>query len=201
MHLHIHENTPNKRHILKCVECLSQDGTIIYPTDTVYSYGCSIYSSKGVENIRRIKQRPKGKHFTIVLDDFAALHKYVRNISNSAFKIIKKAAPGPYTFIFQASKIVPKLLLSRQKTIGIRIPDCQFALSLVSELGEPIISTSVDTTDGTYMVEPKELEKQCRNCVDIVCDSGPKISEASTVIDFSSGAMQVLREGKGEIFF
>jgi len=201
MHFYIHEDTPNKRHIAQCVETLNSNGIIIYPTDTVYSYGCSIHSSQAIEQITRIKNRDRKKPFTIVLDDFAQLHQYVRNISNSAFKIIKKATPGPYTFIFQASKIIPKLMLTKQKTIGIRIPDNIFARELVLKLGHPIISTSVDSIDGSYIVEPEELAKECWNCVDIICDAGPKKSELSTVVDFSQDETQILREGKGDIFF
>ncbi|MFW5807629.1 MAG: L-threonylcarbamoyladenylate synthase [Spirochaetota bacterium] len=201
MQLYIHEDTPNRRHISMCVDVLAADGIIIYPTDTVYSYGSSILSAKAIERIQRIKNREKNKPFTIILDDFTTLHQYVRNISNTAFKIIKKATPGPYTFIFPASRIVPRLLLTRQKTIGIRIPDNIFARELVTALGHPLISTSVDSADGEYIVEPAELEKECRNCVDIICDAGPKQSAVSTIVDFSSDEMQILREGKGEVFF
>jgi len=114
---------------------------------------------------------------------------------------MKKSLPGPYTFVFKASRLVPKIAISQQKTIGVRIPDNNVAREIVRALGRPIISASVSTAAGEYIIEPDDLEKVYRNEVDLVIDCGPKISEPSTVVDFSDGDMRIIRKGKGELFF
>lgn len=197
----IHEDNPQKRLIQKVCEVMVQGGVIIYPTDTVYAYGCDVNDKRAIEKIYRIKGIKKNKPLSFIFADFDGLHRYVRNISDQSFKIMKKAIPGPYTFIFKATKLVPKIAITNQKTIGVRIPDNHIARELVREMGRPIMSTSVNTGDGQYIVEPRGLEKVYRNEVDLVIDAGPKISEPSTIIDFTSGYPEILREGKGKIFF
>lgn len=197
----INEQNPQKRLIDKAREFLSHGGVIIYPTDTVYAYGCDIKDKRAIERIYRIKKIPRNKPLSFIFSDISELHEYVRNISDPAFKIMKKALPGPYTFIFKASKLVPKVAITNQKTIGVRIPLNNVALDLVRALGRPIISASVNTSGGSYIVEPNDLEKVYRNEVDLVIDCGPKLSEPSTVVDFSDGDMKIVRRGKGEIFF
>ena len=197
----IHEDNPQKRLIQKVCEVMVQGGVIIYPTDTVYAYGCDVNDKRAIEKIYRIKGIKKNKPLSFIFDDIDGLHRYVRNISDQSFKIMKKAIPGPYTFIFKATKLVPKIAITNQKTIGVRIPDNHIARELVREMGRPIMSTSVNTGDGQYIVEPRDLEKVYRNEVDLVIDAGPKISEPSTIIDFTSGYPEILREGKGKIFF
>ncbi len=197
----INEDNPQKRLISKAREILEQGGVIIYPTDTVYAYGCDINDKKAIEKIYRLKSISKNKPLSFIFADISELHEYVRNISDNAFKIMKKAFPGPYTFVFKASKLVPKIAITNQKTIGVRIPDNNIALDLVRALGRPIMSASVSTSSGEYIIEPSDLEKRYRNEVELVIDAGPKISSPSTVIDFSEDRMKILREGKGEIFF
>ncbi len=197
----VNEQNPQKRLIHKAVEILQQGGVIIYPTDTVYAYGCDIKDKRAIERIYRIKKINRKKPLSFIFTDISSINDYVRNISDPAFKVMKKALPGPYTFIFQASKLVPRIVITNQKTIGVRIPDNNIALALVEELGRPILSASVNTVSGEYIVEPKELESVYRNEVDLVLDSGPRVTEPSTVVDFSSGQSVIIREGKGEIFF
>jgi tRNA threonylcarbamoyl adenosine modification protein (Sua5/YciO/YrdC/YwlC family) len=201
MHLLVHEDTPNKRHIALCLYALREGGIIVYPTDTVYSYGCSLESYKSVEKIRRAKNRDKTHYFSIVLNSIAEINTYARNVSNSAYKIIKKLTPGPYTFILHSSKVVPKLLQSKQKTIGIRIPDNHFARQLVEELGMPIISTSVDTAEGEYTIDLEDTKETLLKVADIICDAGQKESDLSTVVDLTGDEPVVLRQGKGPVFF
>jgi tRNA threonylcarbamoyl adenosine modification protein (Sua5/YciO/YrdC/YwlC family) len=197
----INEQNPQKRLIQKAKEMLEQGGVIIYPTDTVYAYGCDINDKRAIERIYRIKKIARNKPLSFIFSEVAEIHEYVRNISDVAFKIMKKALPGPYTFIFKASKMVPRIAITNQKTIGIRIPDNNVALDLVRALGRPIMSASVSMSSGDYIIEPGDLEKVSRNEVDLVIDCGPKISHPSTVIDFSEGKVSIVRRGKGELFF
>jgi tRNA threonylcarbamoyl adenosine modification protein (Sua5/YciO/YrdC/YwlC family) len=197
----INEQNPQKRLIEKAVEVLKQGGVIVYPTDTVYAYGCDINDKRAIEKIYWIKRIGRNKPLSFIFSDISEISDYVRNISDRAFKIMKKALPGPYTLIFKATKLVPRVAITNQKTIGVRIPANNIALDLVRTLGRPIMSASVSTTTGDYIVEPRDLEKIYRNEVDLVIDAGPKISEPSTVIDLTEGTPVILREGKGEIFF
>jgi len=197
----INEQNPQKRLIDKAVEVLREGGVIVYPTDTVYAYGCDINDKRAIEKIYWIKKIGRNKPLSFIFSDISEISDYVRNISDKAFKIMKRAFPGPYTLIFKATKLVPKVAITNQKTIGVRIPDDKIALALVRTLGRPIMSASVNTANGEYIVEPKDLEKIYRNEVDLVIDAGPKISEPSTIIDLTEGSPVVIREGKGEIFF
>ena len=197
----INEENPQKRFIEKAVDVLEQGGVIIYPTDTVYAYGCDINDKRAIEKIYWIKNIGRHKPLSFIFSQISEISIYVRNISDQAFKIMKKAFPGPYTLIFKATKLVPKIAITNQKTIGVRIPDNNIALELVRTLGRPIMSASVNTAGGEYIIEPKDLEKIYRNEVDLVVDAGPKISEPSTVIDVTDGSPVIIRMGKGEIFF
>lgn len=197
----INEQNPQQRLIDKTVSILKDGGVIVFPTDTVYAYGCDIKDKGAIERIYRLKKMERNKPLSFIFKDISSMTDYTRNISDDAFKIMRKAFPGPYTFIFKASKLVPKTVLTNQKTVGVRIPDNNIALELVKTLGRPLLATSVSNRSGEYIVEPKDLEKIYRNEVDIVIDCGPKVSSPSTVVDMSGDIFRVLREGKGEIFF
>ncbi len=197
----INENNPQKRFIKKAKEILEEGGIIIFPTDTVYAYGCDINDKRAIERLYQIKRIPKNKPLSFIFSDISEISQYVRNVSDVAFKIMKKAFPGPYTFIFQASKLVPKIAITNQKTIGVRIPDNTIALELVQALGHPIMTASVSTKEGQYVIDPVDLDKEYRNAVDMVLSCGPKISDPSTVVDFSGGEIKIVRKGKGELFF
>lgn len=197
----IHEENPQERLIKKTCDVLEEGGVIIYPTDTVYAYGCDIKDKRAVERIYRIKKINRKKPLSFIFPDISSANEYVRNISNEAFKVMKKACPGPYTFIFNASKEVPRMVMTNQKTIGVRIPDNNIALALVKTLGRPILSASVNNAEGEYIIDPRDLEKVYRNEVDLVIDAGPKVSEPSTIVDFTGGSAEIIREGKGEMFF
>lgn len=197
----MNEQNPSQRHINKACDILEKGGVIIYPTDTVYAYGCDIKNKKAIEKIYRIKKIGKKKPLSFIFSDISSINNYAKNISNQAFKIMKKTFPGPYTYIFMASKLVPKIVVTNQKTIGVRIPDNNIALDLIRTLGRPIISAGVNTLEGEYIVEPGEIEKIYRNEVDLVINSGPKLSEPSTIIDLKDGSPKIIREGKGKFFF
>ncbi len=197
----INQENPQKRLIDKAVEILVQGGVIVYPTDTVYAYGCDINDKRAVERIYRLKKIDKRKPLSFIFPDISKINSYVRNISDTAFKIMKKATPGPYTFIYNASRLVPNIVITRQKTIGVRIPDNNIALELVRKLERPILSASINTGDSEYIFDPQELEKFIRNEVDLIIDGGPIVPEPSTVVDFTGNIPEIIREGKGEIFF
>ncbi len=197
----INEQNPQQRLINKAIDVLRQGGVIIYPTDTVYAYGCDINDKRAIEKIYWIKGIGRKKPLSFIFSQISEISSYVRNISDVAFKIMKKAFPGPYTLIFKATKLVPKIAITDQKTIGVRIPANNIALELVRAMGRPIMSASVNNASGEYIVEPKDLVKIYRNAVDLVIDAGPKISEPSTVIDLTEGEPIIIRQGKGEIFF
>jgi len=167
----------------------------------VYAYGCDINDKRAIERLYHIKRIPKNKPLSFIFSDISEISQYVRNVSDQAFKIMKKAFPGPYTFIFQASKLVPKIAITNQKTIGVRIPDNNIALELVQALGHPIMTASVSTKEGDYVIDPVDLDKEYRNAVDMILSCGPKASDPSTVIDFSGGDIKIVRKGKGELFF
>jgi len=197
----INEQNPQARLINKTIEILNEGGVIVFPTDTVYAYGCDIKDKRAIERIYRLKKMEKHKPLSFIFTDISEINGYARNISDDAYKIMKKAFPGPYTFIFKASKLVPKIVVTKQKTVGVRIPDNNIAIEIVKALGRPLLATSVSNTDGSHIVEPKDLEKIYRNEVDLVIDCGPKISSPSTIVDMSEDSIRIIREGKGEIFF
>jgi tRNA threonylcarbamoyl adenosine modification protein (Sua5/YciO/YrdC/YwlC family) len=197
----INEENPQLRLINKTKEILEEGGVIVFPTDTVYAYGCDIKDKRAIERIYRLKKMEKHKPLSFIFTEISEINDYARNISDDAYKIMKKAFPGPYTFIFKASKLVPKVVVTNQKTVGVRIPANNIAIEIVKALGRPLLATSVSNPNGNYIVEPKDLEKIYRNEVDLVIDCGPKISSPSTVVDLSEDTFRVIREGKGEIFF
>ena len=197
----INEQNPQARLINKTKEILEEGGVIVFPTDTVYAYGCDIKDKRAIERIYRLKKMEKHKPLSFIFTEISEINNYARNISDDAYKIMKKAFPGPYTFIFKASKLVPKVVVTNQKTVGVRLPANNIAIEIVKALGRPLLATSVSNPNGNYIVEPKDLEKIYRNEVDLVIDCGPKISSPSTVVDMSEDTFRVIREGKGEIFF
>ena len=197
----INEQNPQGRLINRAKEILEIGGVIIFPTDTVYAYGCDIKDKRAIERIYRLKKMDKHKPLSFIFTEISEINNYTRNISNEAYKIMKKAFPGPYTFILNASKLVPKFVVTNQKTVGVRIPDNNIAISLVKALGRPILATSVSDLNGEYILEPSDLEKKFKNEIDLVIDCGPKISSPSTIVDMTEDNFKIIREGKGELFF
>lgn len=199
--IRIYEENPNPKEIKRVVEVLRKGGLIIYPTDTVYGLGCDITNSKALERIARIKGIKLEKaDFSFVCADLSNLSDYVRQIDTPTFKILKRALPGPYTFILPGNNNLPKDF-KKKKTVGIRVPDNNIAIALVRELGNPIVSTSIHDDDELleYTTDPELMFEKWENLVDIVIDGGYGDNTASTVIDFSDGQPIVIREGKGSI--
>lgn len=197
----IYEENPNPREIAKVVKTLREGGLIIYPTDTVYGLGCDITNTKALEKIARIKGVKLEKaNFSFVCADLSNLSDYVRQIDNHTFKILKRALPGPYTFILPGNNNLPKDF-KKKKTVGIRVPANNIARELVIQLGNPIVSTSIHDEDELleYTTDPELIFEKWQNLVDIVIDGGYGDNTASTVIDLSEGEPVVVREGKGDV--
>lgn len=200
MLLKIFPENPNQRAIDQVLECLQDGGIIIYPTDTIYGIGCDIFKSKSVERITEILGDKKKKDaMTFICSDLSHLSDYTKPIPNNIFKTMKKALPGPFTFILEASNSVPKLLQSKKKTVGIRVPDNNIILEIVRQLGHPILSTSVKDDDEfvEYTTDPELIHERYGDLVDIVIDGGYGDNVPSTVVDCTNGELEIIREGKG----
>lgn len=195
------EENPNPKQIEKIGDVLRSGGLIIYPTDTVYGLGCDITNSKALQSIARIKGIKLEKaNWSFVCADLSNLSDFVRQIDSSTFKILKRALPGPYTFVLPGNNNLPKDF-KKKKTVGIRVPDNNIARALVNELGNPIVSTSIYDEDDIleYTTDPELIYEKWQNLVDIVIDGGYGGNIASTVVDLSGVEPEVLREGKGDL--
>jgi len=200
MIFNVNEDNPQKRLISQTVDILKKGGVIIYPTDTVYAYGCDPTQKKAIEKIYRLKNSNQKKPLSFIFKELGWIHEYVDRLPDSAFKAIKKLLPGPYTFILKGSKLIPKIVLTKQKTVGVRIPKNNIAIAIVEMLGRPILSASINNVEGEFIIEPQDLEKVYKNDVDLIIDSGPKGIEPSTIVDFTDG-IEIIREGKGDISY
>lgn len=198
MLFNINSQNPQMRLIRKAVEVLRDGGLVIYPTDTAYGLGCDLFNKKGIEKIYRIKRRSEKQPFSFVCADLKDISRYAR-VSDYAYKTMKRLLPGPYTFILEASRLVPKIILPKRQTTGIRVPDNRICLALVGELGQPVISTSVKDDDGELMTDPAEMERKFRHCVDLVIDGGIQASGQSSVINLVDDRTEVIRIGKGDV--
>ncbi|SHN05737.1 translation factor SUA5 [Polaribacter sp. KT 15] len=198
--IRIYNENPNPKEIAKVVKVLQAGGLVIYPTDTVYGLGCDITKPKALEKIAQIKGIKLEKaNWSFICNDLSHLSDYVKQIDSATFKILKRALPGPYTFILPGSKNLPKVF-KKKKTVGIRIPDNSIIRTLVQELGNPIVSTSIRDDDDVleYTTDPELIFEKWQNLVDVVIDGGYGGNEASTVIDLTEEP-EVIREGKGSL--
>lgn len=203
MLLRLNYDNPHPKDIQFIIDCLKNDGIIIYPTDTVYSIGCDITKPKAIEKLCRLKNiKPEKANFSFVCSDLSQLANYAKPISNSLFRVMKKALPGPYTFILEANNNVPKLLKQNKKTVGIRVPDNTICKVIITELGNPIITTSLHNQDDEimeYFVDPEVIHREYEKKVDIVIDGGFGNLYASTVLDCSEDEIVIVREGLGSL--
>lgn len=197
----IYEDKPSEAAIKKVVDVLKSGGIIIYPTDTVYGMGCDITNSKALERIAKLKGIKLEKaNFSFVCSDLSNISDYIKQIDTPTFKILKRALPGPYTFILPGNNDLPKEF-RKKKTVGIRVPDNNIALQIVRMLGNPIVSTSIHDEDEIieYSTDPELIFEKWQNKVDLVIDGGYGDNVASTVIDLSGYEPEIIREGKGSI--
>jgi tRNA threonylcarbamoyl adenosine modification protein (Sua5/YciO/YrdC/YwlC family) len=188
---------PQRRHILRVVEVLEAGNLVAYPTDSTYGIGCDLLNKRAIEKVYELKKKDRKKPVSVVCSDIPSLSRYAV-ISNSAYRILKKHLPGPYTFILPATPLVPKIMLTPRKTVGVRIPDNAIVQEIVAALGRPLISTSATLPDGTVLNEPSEIEKTFRGWIDIVIE-GDCPGAPSTIVDLTEEEPQLLRQGIGPV--
>ena len=200
MLIRLFNDNPNPKHIRQIVDLLENGAIIIYPTDTVYAMGCDIKASRSIEKIARFKGlNPKNPDLSLIFHDMSQLSEYTIIRDNNIFKLLKRNLPGPFTFIVQANNQIPKLFKNKKKTVGIRIPNNNIVLQLVSELGRPIITTSIHDPDEIieYTTDPELIHEKYSDFVDAVLDGGFGNNEASTIVDCTGDEIEIVRQGLG----
>jgi tRNA threonylcarbamoyl adenosine modification protein (Sua5/YciO/YrdC/YwlC family) len=197
----INPKNPERRKIGQVAEILRQGGVIGYPTDTIYGLGCSLFNKAAIQRVYDIKGKDhRQKLLSFICADLKDISQYAQ-VSNYAYKTMKKLLPGPYTFILSATRLVPKIMLSKRKTVGIRMPDNPICLALVRELGHPIITTSVSRPDEQLYNDPQEIHDRFKGRLDLVIDGGTVVAEHSTIVDLTGEAPEIMREGKGDVAY
>ena len=198
MLLKINPHTPPQRLINRVVKILDQGGVIAYPTDTYYGVGCDIMNKKAISRIYQIRQRKKTKPFSFVCSDLKNISHYAK-VSNYAYKTMRRLLPGPYTFILEGSRQVPKMMLTKRKTAGIRVPDHAICIKLVKGLGRPILSTSAKSPDNTDLFDPSLIHDYFGKRIDVVIDGGIVPGQPSSVISLIDDEPRVIRKGLGDV--
>ena len=190
--LAINAENPQNRLVKRVVEILEQGGLIAYPTDTFYGIGCDLYNKKGIRQIYRIKNRPLKKPFSFVCESLKGISQYAK-VSNYAYKTMKSLLPGPYTFVLEGTKLVPKIMLTQRKSVGIRVPDNRICLAIVEALGRPIISTSAEHDDTDA------IQDAYGTFLDVIIDGGIIYPNPSSVVSLIDDIPEVIRKGKGDV--
>ena len=197
--IEVHPSDPQPHRVHKIVERIRDGALIAYPTDSSYAFGCRIGDKKPIERIHRIRRTDKHHNFTLVCADLSEISVYAR-VDNWAYRLIKSLTPGPYTFILPATRQLPKMLQNpKRRTIGIRVPDHPLVTAMLDDLGEPIMSSTLSLPgDELPLTDPVEIEERIGHEVDLIIDAGPTGIEPTTVLDLSSGSVEVLRKGRGD---
>jgi len=194
----INSKNPQLRLIRRVIEVLEGGGMIGYPTDTIYGVGCDLFNPEAIRKIHRLKKLEGKKPLSFICSDLKDISRYAY-VSNYTYKMMKRLLPGAYTFVLKATKLVPKIAMTKQNTVGIRIPDNKICLALVKELGHPIISTSVYKPDEGLYNDPAEIEERFGKQLDLVIDGGVIVAEHSSIIDLTDDSPKVIRKGKGDV--
>lgn len=200
--LKIYGENPDRKRIEEVVEVLREGGVIIYPTDTIYGLGCDLFNRKAVDRVCKIKGiKPKNLNLSFICSDMSQISEYVRRMDTPTFKVLKKALPGPFTFILESNSNVPKILDTNKKTVGVRIPDHPVPIMIVNLLGNPIVTTSIKDDDEIleYTTDPEVIYEEFKHKVDIVIDGGYGGNIPSTVVDCTQEEFVIIREGLGDI--
>lgn len=204
MLIKIYPENPDEKRIQQAVEVLKKGGLIVYPTDSVYAIGCDMTNRRAVEKMAQLKGiKLEEANFSLICYDLSNISEYTVQFGTNLYKIMKRALPGPYTFILNANKNIPKLFQSKKQTIGIRVPDNNIARTIINQLGNPMLSTSVHDDDEIleYTTDPELIHERYENKVDLVIDGGFGNNEASTVIDCTGETPEIIRQGIGEVDF
>jgi len=195
----INPENPQLRLIKQVIKQMKSGAVICYPTDTGYGIGCDLFQIKAIKRIIQLKKRPNKKPFSFMCSDLTDISQYA-HVSNSAYRLLRKNLPGPYTFVLPGTKLVPKVMATKQKTVGIRVPAHPICKLLIETLGNPIINTSVQLEDGDdNLSEPFEIDQYLKNRVDLIIDGGYIFPDPSSVIDLTSDYPEILRVGKGDV--
>ena len=185
--------------VARVVQALKRGGVVVIPTDTVYAYACSLGDRDAPRSLYEIKGISPAQRLSILVPDIKTASRYARDIPNPVFRTMRRVLPGPYTFIFQASGEVPRIMLRKRRTVGIRLPDCPITLEILAELGEPLLSSSVRSSADEFVLDPVAIEEESKDELAMVVDGGRLLNELSTVVDLSEDEPVVVREGKGDI--
>ncbi|HUK67020.1 MAG TPA: L-threonylcarbamoyladenylate synthase [Anaeromyxobacteraceae bacterium] len=188
---------PQPRLIERAVQTLASGGLIAFPTDTYYGIGCDLFDKRAIERIYQLKQLPKSHELSFICADMAEVSRYAI-VDNAAYRVLRRKAPGPFTFVLPATRLVPDLVLRRQKTVGIRLPDNPIALALVHGLAHPVISTSAATPGGEVLIDARDIKEQLGHGLELIFDGGYQPNEPSSVIDLTGPDPVVVRQGKGD---
>lgn len=200
-YLEIHPINPENKKIRTVVDCLASGGVVIYPTDTIYGLGCNLMNTKAIQRLCKIKNiKPEKMNLSFICQDMSHISEYTRQLPTNIFKLMKSHLPGPFTFIVEANNNVPKILDSKKKTVGIRIPNHRIPIEIVKELGNPLVTTSIKSEDEIleYTTDPEEIYQEYKHMVDIVIASGFGGNIPSTIIDCTEGIPELVRQGLGK---
>jgi len=201
MMISINSDNPQSRLINLAADILRDGGVIVYPTDTIYGIGCNVFNKKAIERIYIIKQKDRREPLSFICPDLKNVSKFAQ-VSNSDYKIMKKFFPGPYTFVLRGTRLVPKLMLTKRKTVGIRIPENKICYELLQAFGNPVVSTSVTMGNDEILNDPYEIEERMGKILDLVIDGGILLDyEASSVINLTTDPPTILRRGKGDVSY
>lgn len=200
MLLKIYPENPSKRHIQTVVDCLNRGGIVIYPTDTVYALGCSLYQQKAADRVAQVIGIKKDKvTFSFIFNNLSMLSEFTKPIGNDVYKLMRKNLPGPFTFIVEGNNNIPKIFHNKKRTVGIRIPDNNIIAAITAQLGHPLLTASIHHTDEIveYMTDPEEISDRFGRQVDIIIDGGFGGNQPSTVVDCTGDDYEIIRQGKG----
>lgn len=187
---------PNPRTIERAAKVLEDGGLIAYPTDTYYGIGCDLNSKKAIDRLYGVKNRDRKKPLAILCPDLSDVARYAK-VSNFAYRFMRQLTPGPFTFVLEATKLVPDMMQSKQKQVGIRVPQAPLMLAIAAKLGRPIVTTSATDMDGAVLTDAKEIKEVLGQRLDLILDGGPQPDEPSTIVSLLDDQIEVLRQGKG----
>lgn len=199
MLLSIDPKQPEPWLVGRVVNVLRRGGVTVIPTDTVYSFACALHNAAAVDRLYEVKGITPAKHLSILVPDIATASRFTRGITNTMFRTMRRVLPGPYTFIFAASTEVPRIMLRKRRTVGIRLPANPIVLAMLAELGEPLLTTSVRDRSDEFLLDPAVIDDDLGGQVDMVVDGGLLDKEPSTVVDLSGPEPVIVREGKGDV--